>query len=345
MAFTYFFRDKHTLDLIAQHVLPTLKRHMYINIWDAGCAMGPEPYSLAITLRENMGPFLFRNVRIYATDIDENGEVGINASGNGAFGDLAFGDIIAQGIYPESRVKRIPSMLLERYFTRLPDAGGGGRRYQISPEMRKAVRYQRHDLLSLTPVRDNFGLILCKNVLLHFAPEARVAVIKMFHRALAQDGYLVMEQTQKLPPGLHPLFQRATSAGQIYQKIGSSEKRTTSDPASRGTELAARRTDQVDVRLDGAFSKVSDYMWLNIEAEGKRIGKARVHISPEALTIYSLSIFPAFQGRGCAQEVIALFQKRYPRIVADKVRPTARGFWAKMGFADDRHGNYVWRQG
>ena len=40
MAFTYFFRDQQTLDLIAQHVIPELKRHMYINIWDAGCAMG-----------------------------------------------------------------------------------------------------------------------------------------------------------------------------------------------------------------------------------------------------------------------------------------------------------------
>ena len=97
MAFTFFFRDKQTLDLIVEHVLPDLKRHMYINIWDAGCAMGPEPYSLAIMLRENMGPFLFRNVHIYATDIDDSDE---------------FGQIMARGIYPEERVKRIPPHLL-----------------------------------------------------------------------------------------------------------------------------------------------------------------------------------------------------------------------------------------
>ena len=69
MAFTYFFRDRQTLELVVEHALPVLKRRRYINVWDAGCAMGPEPYSIAIILRENMGRFLFRNVTIYATDI------------------------------------------------------------------------------------------------------------------------------------------------------------------------------------------------------------------------------------------------------------------------------------
>ena len=54
MAFTYFFRDLQTLELITKHVLPVLQGARYINIWDAGCAHGPEPYSLAILLRENM---------------------------------------------------------------------------------------------------------------------------------------------------------------------------------------------------------------------------------------------------------------------------------------------------
>jgi chemotaxis protein methyltransferase CheR len=70
MAFTYFFRDMQTLEMIRDYALPTLRTKRYINVWDAGCAMGPEPYSLAIILRENMGNMIFRNVKIYATDID-----------------------------------------------------------------------------------------------------------------------------------------------------------------------------------------------------------------------------------------------------------------------------------
>ncbi|MBN1486526.1 MAG: chemotaxis protein CheR [Anaerolineae bacterium] len=204
MAFTYFFRDKYTLDLIARHIVPDLKRHMYINIWDAGCAMGPEPYSLAITLRENMGTFMFRNVRIYASDIDESGE---------------FGTIIDRGVYPENRIKRIPSELLDKYFDPYPGSNGGGTYFQVNQELRKAIYYQRHDLLSLQPVRKELGLIVCKNVLLHLQPEARVKVIEMFHAALAEGGYLVMEQTQNLPSEVKSLFRRVTHAGQIFQRV------------------------------------------------------------------------------------------------------------------------------
>ena len=200
MAFTYFFRDRQTLDLIARHALPDLKRRRYIDVWDAGCAMGPEPYSIAIVLRENMGPFLFRNVRIFATDIDESNR---------------FGAIIARGVYAEEQVKRIPPELFGKYFS--PNGGGGY--FQISDEIRKAVIFQRHDLLSLEPIREEFGLIVCKNVLLHFAPEERVDVIKMFHRALSQGGYFVTEQTQKMPPEAAHLFRQVTNAGQLFQKL------------------------------------------------------------------------------------------------------------------------------
>jgi len=200
MAFTYFFRDQQTLDLIAQHVVHDLKRRRYINVWDAGCAMGPEPYSIAIMFRENMGHFLFRNVRIHATDIDESNR---------------FGAIIARGVYAEVEIKRIPPEILSKYFS--PNGGEGY--FQISDEIRKAVTFQRHDLLSLEPIREELGLIVCKNVLLHFQPQERVDVIKMFHQTLSQGGYFVTEQTQKLPPETESLFRRVTNAAQLFQKV------------------------------------------------------------------------------------------------------------------------------
>lgn len=197
MAFTYFFRDRQTLELIVEHALPTLKRRRYINVWDAGCAMGPEPYSIAILLRENMGPFLFRNVTIYATDVEAE-----------------FGDVIARGVYPEEKVKRIPAAILDRYFS----TNGGDGAYRIDAGIKRAVTFQHHDLRSLKPVREELGLIVCKNVLLHLQPDERVAVYGMFHRALADDGFLVTEQTQKRPAAARHLFRRVTDAGQLFQK-------------------------------------------------------------------------------------------------------------------------------
>jgi chemotaxis protein methyltransferase CheR len=195
MAFTYFFRDIQTLDLVVAHVLPTLRGYRYIRIWDAGCAHGPEPYSIAILLRENMS---HRNVRIHATDI----------SGQ-------FGQIIKEGVFPVGEVKRIPPAIRAKYFTEADTSGY----CRIDDEIRASVSFARHDLLSLQPIRDGLGLIVCKNVLLHLSPAQRVDVIRMFHNSLREGGFLVMEQTQKLPGGTEDLFESVTCKAQVLRKL------------------------------------------------------------------------------------------------------------------------------
>jgi len=200
MAFTYFFRDMQTLEMIRDQALPALRTRRYIHIWDAGSAMGPEPYSLAIVLRENMGKMIFRNLKIHGTDIDESN---------------LFGDIISEGTYPEEQVKRIPADLLAKYF----EPNGNPGQFRIIEEIRKCVSYQKHDLLSLTPIRKDLALIMCKNVLLHFKETERIKVIKMFYDALADDGFFVTEQTQKMPRQVAGLFEPVVLNAQLYRKV------------------------------------------------------------------------------------------------------------------------------
>jgi len=81
------------------------------------------------------------------------------------------------------------------------------------------VLYQRHDLLSLKPIRTGFSLVVCKNVLLHFTEEERAAVVQMFHRALDEGGFLATEHTQKLPPGTEHLFRPVAPYVKIFRKV------------------------------------------------------------------------------------------------------------------------------
>ncbi len=199
MAFTYFFRDMQTLEMIRDYVIPVLRTRRYINIWDAGCAMGPEPYTLAITLRENMGKMIFRNVKIYATDID---------------GSNLFGKIISDGEYPWEQLQRIPKDIFEKYF--LPTDKSD--HFVLIDEIKNSVTYQKHDLLSLKPVRNEFGLILCKNVLLHLQAEQRIEVIQMFYDTLIEGGYFATEQTQKMPDALKKKFSQVVPNAQLFQK-------------------------------------------------------------------------------------------------------------------------------
>jgi chemotaxis protein methyltransferase CheR len=200
MAFTYFLRDMQTLERIVEHVIPYTSGRSRVRVWDAGCASGQEPYSLAMLFAENMGSFGFKNLRIEATDLDDCS---------------LFGDIIRTGVYREEEVKRMPGELLGKYFA--PDQRPGY--FTISELLRNRVAYQRHDLLTLKPIGEGFSLILCKNVLLHLEIADRIKVIAMFHRSLAPGGYFAMEQTQKMPGEIAHLFERVVSDAQLFRRL------------------------------------------------------------------------------------------------------------------------------
>ena len=200
MAFTFFFRDINTLEHGVQYLVNSAPAKSKIKIWDAGCASGQEPYSLAIILAEKMGQFAFKNVTIYASDIDTS--------------DI-FEEIIKNGIYQKEQLNRIPSDLLDKYFISEKQKSN----YQLIEKLRQKVKYKKHNLLSLNPFEENFSLIVCKNVLLHFTETERISVINMFYDVLEDEGILMIEQTQKLPEEVAHLFQKVSDNSQIYQKI------------------------------------------------------------------------------------------------------------------------------
>ena len=198
MAFTYFFRDAQTLELAIEDALPGLRGRAFIHVWDAGCAHGPEPYTLAILLRERMSDYVFRNVRIHATDVDSS-----------------LAPKVTEGVFAGHEVRRVPAEILQKYFRPASAAGF----VQLVPELRAKVTFSQHDLLSLRPVREGLSMIVCKNVLLHFDERQRIEVLRMFHRALQPGGTLVMEHTQKLPDGLATLFQQVAPHAQVFRRV------------------------------------------------------------------------------------------------------------------------------
>jgi ribosomal protein S18 acetylase RimI-like enzyme len=90
--------------------------------------------------------------------------------------------------------------------------------------------------------------------------------------------------------------------------------------------------------------EIGEYDWFDIEYSGTQVGKSRCRIESDRLTIFSIMIYPEFERRGFAREVINYFQKEYDLIVADRVRPTAREFWIKLGFRAEGENDFVWRR-
>jgi len=206
MGATYFFRDNHTLRMLPSHVIPFIlkERGDYgdINIWSAGCANGSEPYTIALILKETLDADIFNRTNIYATDIDPN---------------FRFREIVSRGSYHGDAVKKIPVETFQRYFTKDPEVPGN---YLISDNIREHVMYMWHDLNSMNPpVNKEFDIIICKNVLLHFRKEDSIDIIRMFYRTLRREGFLITEQTQKIPSGMEGMFRQFIGSVQIHRKI------------------------------------------------------------------------------------------------------------------------------
>jgi chemotaxis protein methyltransferase CheR len=200
MAFTFFFRDEQILSLAVQQLVPNTIGRTNVHILNAGCAMGMETYTFAILLAESMGKFALRNVKIHAIDIDNE--------------NVDFGKTVSDGIYNEEHLQRIPPDLFKKYFTPLEKG-----RYVICSELLRLVQFQKYDLLTLKPLRTDYSMVICKNVLLHFNYEQRIEVINMYHQILLPGGLLVMENTQTMPVELSQKFKKLVDFAQLHQKV------------------------------------------------------------------------------------------------------------------------------
>lgn len=198
MAFSFFFRDVPALEAAVNFTHAQCVGQSRIRVWDAGCAMGYELFTLAMLLAEKFGHFGYRNLVIYATDIEKE-----------------FGDIIKKAEYPHGDIDRIPDYFREKYF----EPSEKTDTFKISDHLCSQINFSHHDLLSLKPVAEGLNLIICKNVLLHLQPDERIEVLKMFHSSLATGGIMANENTQKLPAELNGYFEQLSNDSQVYRKL------------------------------------------------------------------------------------------------------------------------------
>ncbi|MEI7816277.1 MAG: CheR family methyltransferase, partial [Desulfuromonadales bacterium] len=125
MAFTFFFRDLPVLEYAVQETIKLAMGRMRIKVWDAGSALGQEPYTLAILFAECLGA-TFNNLFIDTTDYDSENN---------------FGDIVKQATYKYDELKRIPVDIFKKYFE-----SQGKDTFRVCDKVRSRVFFQYHDL-------------------------------------------------------------------------------------------------------------------------------------------------------------------------------------------------------
>lgn len=196
---TSFFRDLEAWAYLRANILPRMVAAKTpdgaLRVWSAGCASGEEAYTLAIILAEALGVDDFRQrVKIYATDVDEEGLTHAR-----------------HAAYDERQVQAVPAELLERYF----DQVGG--RFYFRKDLRRSVIFGRNDLVQDAPI-SKIDLLVCRNALMYFNAETQSRILSRLHFALAPTGVLLLGKAEMLLSHTE-LFQPIDLKRRVFRKV------------------------------------------------------------------------------------------------------------------------------
>ena len=128
--------------------------------------------------------------------------------------DVAALEKAGRGLYFHNSFRSLNPAVMERHFV---SQGTGA---QVKDAIRRLVRLRQGNLLDPASYGDLRPLdaVFCRNVLIYFSDAAILKVVRLFHEAMAQGGYLFLGHAESLSR-ITDLFTPIRFQGAIvYQK-------------------------------------------------------------------------------------------------------------------------------
>src|SRR3990172_5943978 len=204
---TSFFRDPALFEALEKQILPSLiaarraQGMLQLRLWSAGCATGEEPYSLALILDRLLPDRSRWALTVLATDIN-----------------LEALHVAQRGVYRQWSFRNTPEWVRTRYFHHRD-----GETFEAAPDIRQTVVFAPLNLNdgSYPSVVTNtvaMDLILCRNVLMYFTPQAQRATVVRLREALVTGGWLVVSPAEASAALFRPPVPVQCSGAILYYK-------------------------------------------------------------------------------------------------------------------------------
>ncbi len=180
---TFFWREPHHFEYFREHVRPALIQRLAqgepVRIWSAGSSSGEEVYSLVMTLLgtdpREARMIMDADLAILASDLADHALVKARS---------------AQ--YDAEAVDPLPAGLRAKW---VKVSGGVA---TIAPEAARLVRFRTLNLLGQWPIKRQFDVIFCRNVMIYFDQPTREALIARFADQLASRGHLFIGHSERV---------------------------------------------------------------------------------------------------------------------------------------------------
>ncbi len=177
---TSFFRERPHFVHMEQNVMPALATRLRSGgrgrIWSAACSTGPEPWSIAMSVMSAFPEAPSYDMRILATDINSN--------------------VVAQaaaGTYAASETDGI-STAQKNQFMQADDRGN----LTFVGNIRTLPTFKVLNLNADWPMRGQFSVIFCRNVVIYFDEPTRERLWGRLADKLEKGGFLYVGHSEKV---------------------------------------------------------------------------------------------------------------------------------------------------
>jgi chemotaxis protein methyltransferase CheR len=170
---TSFFREAHHFDVLADEL--KLRAGKSLRIWCSAASTGEEPYTIAMTAVEALGPQA--DVKIIASDIDTK----VLATA-------------ARAVYPADARGMSPERL-RRHCLRGTGANAGFVR--IKPELTKLIEFRSLNLMEPRwSLGEPFDIVFCRNVMIYFDAPTQRRVLAQMHEVMKTDSLMFVGHSE-----------------------------------------------------------------------------------------------------------------------------------------------------
>ncbi|MEM8802793.1 MAG: protein-glutamate O-methyltransferase [Pseudomonadota bacterium] len=173
---SHFYREPHHFEFIREQILER-PNPQGLRLWSAGCSNGQEPYTLALEILTAIPDAAKSDILILASDIDPN--------------------VLAKaksGVYSESEIEGVPKVARTKLFQQVGD------QYHIRKEVAELVRFRSLNLNSEWPMKGQFDVILCRNVVIYFDEKTQRTLWSRFAEKLVPNGVLMLGHSERIHP-------------------------------------------------------------------------------------------------------------------------------------------------
>lgn len=179
--YTHFLRESDHFQFIVDSALPALlgDSRRSFRIWSAACSTGEEPYTLAMFLHQSYPPDRGWDWQILASDISTR--------------------VLAEArraVYPEDRLRDIPSDWLHRFFQK--GTGSWADFLRVKKVLSDRVAFSQINLTGAFHHSRRFELILCRNVMIYFDRTTQQDLTQRLCQSLVPHGFLIVGHSESL---------------------------------------------------------------------------------------------------------------------------------------------------